>query len=146
MPTDLGSPICGAAVRGCSDSDRRVSNARCFFVAGILFAVAPLGSTESVKISVSPAQSIGPANLHIRVTVEPNAMNRALGVAAESEDYVRSSEVALEGDRGPRTVIFEFRSVPSGHYEIRGGVGDASGHEVATTRQNAFVWSSGSER
>jgi hypothetical protein len=68
------------------------------------------------------------------------------GVAAESEDYFRSSEIALEGDQDPRTVIFEFRGVPGGHYEIRGVVGDAGGHEVATAQQSAFVWSSGGER
>jgi uncharacterized protein (DUF58 family) len=113
---------------------------------GILMTVAPLRGTDSLKISVSPAQSFAPANLHIRVTVEPNAMNRTVAVSAESDDYFRSSEIALEGDRGPRTVNFEFRSVPGGHYEIRGAVGDTKGHEVATARQNVFVLSSANDR
>lgn len=113
---------------------------------GILFTAVPIGGTESLKISVSPAQSFAPANLHIRVSVEPNAMNRSVVVVAESEDYFRSSEVALEGDQGPRTVILEFRSVPGGHYEIRGAVSDAQGREVATARQNVFVLASGNER
>lgn len=130
----------------CSCSARRLTDAPFFLFAGIFFTVAPLGGTESLKINVSPEQAIAPANLHIRVTVQPNAMNRTVGVAAESEDYFRSSEIALEGDQGPRTVIFEFRGVPSGLYEIRGVVGDAGGHEVATAQQSAFVWSSGGER
>ena len=49
---------------------------RVFLFAGIFLTVAPLGGTESLKINVSPAQAIAPANLRIRVTVQPNAMNR----------------------------------------------------------------------
>jgi hypothetical protein len=113
---------------------------------GILLTVAPLGGTDALKISVSPAQSFAPANLHIRVSIEPNAMNRTVAITAESENYFRSSEVTLEGDEGPRTVIVEFRSVPGGHYEIRSAVGDAKGREVATARQSVFVLPSGNER
>ena len=113
---------------------------------GFLLTVAPLGGSESVKISVSPAQSIAPANLFIRMSIEPNAVNRTVQVVAESDDYYRSSEIALEGDEGPRTVFLEFRSVPGGTYEIRGIVADGRGHEVASAHQNVFVISSGADR
>src|SRR5437899_1432638 len=108
---------------------------------GFLLAVAPLGGSESVKMSVSPAQSIAPANLFIRMSIEPNSVNRTVQVVAESDDYYRSSEVALEGDQGPKTVFVEFRSVPGGSYEIRGVVADARGHEVAHAHQNVSVLS-----
>ena len=116
------------------------------FLCGILLIVAPLGGSEAMKISVSPAQSIAPANLFIRVSIVPNAANRLVSVAAESDDYYRSSEVTLEGDQSPRTVVFEFRSVPSGSYEIRGVLGDAQGHEMATARQSVFVLGSSADR
>jgi hypothetical protein len=50
-----------------------------FLFAGVFLTVSPLGGTESLKINVSPAQAIAPANLRIRVTVQPNAMNRTVG-------------------------------------------------------------------
>ena len=113
---------------------------------GILITATPLAGNEPLKISVSPAQSFAPANLFIRVSIEPNAENRMVVVAAESEDYYRSSEVALEGDQAPRTVLVQFRSVPGGHYQISGAVGDAKGHELATARQDIFVMGEGLDR
>ena len=117
-----------------------------FLLTGVFLAVAPMMGTESLKLSVSPAQSLAPANLRVRVTVEPNAVNRTVAVVAESDDYFRSSEMPLEGEEGPRTLFFEFRGVPSGDYQIRGVVGDARGHEIASAKQDVFVLASGVER
>ena len=113
---------------------------------GIFMAVMPASGNDSLHMSVSPAQSMAPANLLIRVSIEPNAINRTVFVEAESDDYYRSSEVALEGEDGPRTVVLQFRSVPGGHYQIRGSVGDARGRQVATARQEVVVISSGIDR
>ena len=117
-----------------------------FFLTGIFLAAAPINGTESLRMSVSPAQSLAPAYLRVRVTVEPNAVNRTVAVVAESENYYRSSEMPLEGEEGPRTIVFEFPAVPSGEYQIRGLVGDAKGHEVASVKQNVNVIASGTER
>jgi hypothetical protein len=117
-----------------------------FLLTGIFLAVAPIRGSESLKMSVSPTQSLAPAYLRVRVTVEPNEVNRTVVVAAESDDYYRSSEMALEGEQGPRTIFFEFRGVPSGEYQIRSVVGDAKGHEVASVKQNVNVIASGTER
>src|SRR5262245_16137902 len=116
------------------------------FLTGILLTVAPIHATDSMKINVSPSQSTAPANLRIRVTVEPNAANRSVTVAAESDDFFRSSEVALEGEQGPRTIYFEFRGLPGGQYEVRGAVGDAMGHQVASAKQNVQIWGAGADR
>lgn len=112
----------------------------------IFITAASVHGSDPLKISVSPAQSMAPANLYIRVSIEPNAENRTVVVAAESEDFYRSSEMHIEGEDGPKTVVFQFRSVPSGHYEIRGALGDARGREVAIARQNVIVIPSGVER
>ena len=112
---------------------------RVFLFAGILMIAAPVGGSEPLTLKVSPTQSFAPANLYIRLSIEPNANNRVVSVVAESEDYYRSSEVALEGEHGPRTVIVQFRSVPEGQYEIRSAVGNALGKEVASARQNINV-------
>jgi len=112
---------------------------RVLLFVGVLITAAPVGGSESLTLKVSPIQSFAPANLYIRLSIEPNANNRVVSIVAESEDYYRSSEVALEGEEGPRTVIVQFRSVPEGQYEIRTAVGNAQGKEMAAARQNINV-------
>lgn len=70
-------------------------------------------------MSVSPALSIAPANLFIRLSIEPHAANRLVEVEAESDRFYRSSQIALAGDHGPRTVVLEFRALPGGQYRVR---------------------------
>jgi hypothetical protein len=139
--------FCATSVRALLNSRREIELMRlALFLTGLFVAVAPINGTESLKMSVSPAQSLAPAYLRVRMTVEPNAINRTVAVVAESDDYYRSSEMPLEGELGPRTLFFEFRGIPSGDYQIRAVVGDARGHEVATAAQNVFVLASDAER
>jgi hypothetical protein len=112
----------------------------------VLFAVATLGGDESLKMTVSPEESFAPANLWVRLGIEPNAANRVVEVIAESGEFYRSSQVALEGDRGPRTVQLEFRNLPGGSYEVRGIVTDGRGHEVTSSRREVTVLTSGRDR
>jgi hypothetical protein len=65
--------------------------------------------------------------------------NRAVQVVAESSEFYRSSEIQLEGDRAPRTSVFEFRSLPSGTYEVRATLRGPSGRELALVRQQVHV-------
>lgn len=112
-----------------------------------LLPVAPgLSAGERLTMTVSPAHSFAPANLRVYVRVEPNANNRALEIVAESDGFYRSSFVALDGERAPRTVLLEFRSLPSGDYEIRGVLADATGHERAHEREHVMVMSSRGDR
>ena len=110
----------------------------------VLAALASLTSIstsggEQLKIAVSPAYSFAPSNLRIRVRVPPNAQNRALEVVAESGEFYRSSEVQLEGDHAPATIVFEFRSVPSGDYDVYGVLIDTMGQQRAIDRQSVAV-------
>jgi hypothetical protein len=113
---------------------------------GFLLSVTPLGGGESLKMSVSPEQSFAPANLFVRLGIEPDAANRIVEVVAESGDFYRSSQVALEGEGGPRTVILQFRNLPGGSYEVRGVVTDNQGREVAVAHQSVNVLPSGRDR
>ncbi len=58
-------------------------------------------------------------HLVVRAYVEANPANRAIAVVAESDDFYRSSEIQLDGERAPRTNRFEFRSLPSGTYHVK---------------------------
>lgn len=112
----------------------------------IFLLAAPLNGGQPFKMSVSPQQSFAPANLFVRLGIEPNAVNRVVEVVAESEEFYRSSQVTLEGDRGPRTVMLQFRNLPGGTYQVSGRVTDDRGHEVAYARHHVNVLPSGRDR
>ena len=95
--------------------------------------------TEQLRIAVSPAQSFAPSNLNIRARVVPNADNRAIEVIAESGDFYRSSQISLEGEHAPATIMFEFRAVPGGEYLVYGILTDSAGHRRAVAHQEVTV-------
>jgi hypothetical protein len=94
---------------------------------------------EQLRIAVSPAQSFAPSNLNIRARVVPNPENRAIEVVAESGEFYRSSQISLEGDHAPATIMFEFRSVPGGEYMVYGILTDSVGHRRAVAHQQVRV-------
>jgi hypothetical protein len=73
-----------------------------------------LSAKEPVSIRVSPAVSFAPTNLIVRTRLEPDADNRVLEIVADSDWFYRSSTIALDGDRAPKTVMLEYRSLPRG--------------------------------
>jgi hypothetical protein len=97
------------------------------------------GATERISIRVSPATSFAPAHLLIRTTVEPDADNRSIEIVADSEEFYRSSDVQLEGDRAPKTAVFEFRSLPPGEYRVTATVFSADGSRRGTARAHVIV-------
>jgi hypothetical protein len=111
-----------------------------FFTAALLLSsAASLNATEPLSIAVSPLQSFAPTNLTIRLHVEPDAVNRALEVVAESGEYYRSSSIQLDGSEAPRTILFEFRDVPGGNYDVRGTLISSAGKARAAVRQHVLV-------
>jgi hypothetical protein len=118
-----------------------------FFVLALTLAVtAAADANQSLAVKVSPIVSFAPANLVIRTHVDPDADNRSLEVVAESGDFYRSSTIALDGDRAPKTTQFEFRSLPAGQYAVSVVVTGAGGRPRAISRAQATVVESGSSR
>ena len=72
--------------------------------------------------------------------------NRAVTIVAESDDFYRSSEIPLDGDKAPRTTTFEFRSLPPGIYEVRARLTGAGGEERGSVRRSVNVISSAGGR
>jgi hypothetical protein len=112
---------------------------------GILMLVGTLrlGAGERIMLKVSPAVAFAPANLVVRATIPADADNRAVEIVAESDDFYRSSEIQLEGERAARTNMFEFRSLPPGTYEVRANLVGANGRSRAMIRQQVNVLASG---
>ena len=103
----------------------------------------PLGASERLSLRVSPAVSFAPANLVVRATIQAHRANRAVEVVAESNDFYRSSEIELDGENAPRTNMFEFRSLPSGTYEVRVTLRGGGGEQLANVRQQVNVIEAG---
>jgi hypothetical protein len=110
-----------------------------------IFALTAITASggEQLRLAVSPLQSFAPSTLNIRARVVPHADNRALTIIAESEDFYRSSDVPLEGDHAPATIMIQFRGLPSGEYRVSGVVTDSMGRRRAIADQQVRVISSG---
>jgi len=109
----------------------------------VLFAL-PVTGGEPLRMTTSPSQSFAPAHLTIQVRIAPFAENGALEVLAQSEDFYRSSEIQLEGDRAPATIQFQFRAMPAGDYDVVGILKDRSGHKRSIVHSQVHVIATGS--
>jgi hypothetical protein len=112
----------------------------------MLMATAPLGAGEKLALKVSPAVCFAPANLVVRATIAADHANRSVEIVAESDDFYRLSEIELDGENAPRTNMFEFRSLPSGTYEVRATLRAHDGRALANVRQQVNVMESGGNR
>ncbi len=103
-------------------------------------------ASDQLTLSVSPVTSFAPANLFVRVGIDPRVENRGVEVEAESETFYRSSFIQLDGDKAPRTATLEIRSLPSGVYEIRAVLLDSTGHHYAAAQRQVTVVPMAAER
>jgi hypothetical protein len=95
---------------------------------------------------VAPSVSFAPANLVVRTTVEADANNRAIEVVAESADFYRSSQIELDGDKAPLAIAIEFRSLPSGKYDVKATLIGNSGQLVGLVRREVNILGNGAAR
>jgi hypothetical protein len=119
---------------------------RTCLIGALTLVAMPLGAGERLAMSVSPAVSFAPAHLVVRAVIEADGGNRAMKVVADSGDFYRASEVELDGDRAPRTNMFEFRSLPPGNYDVTATLLGADGHQLAYKHTQVNVVSSGVAR
>lgn len=124
------------------DGDTMKVRAALFGVLLLTWAL-PLGAGERMTLKVSPSVSFAPANLIVRAYIEADAENRAVEIVAESSDFYRSSEIQLDGEHAPRTNTFEFRSLPSGTYEVKATLIGPGREARAAVRQQVNVIASG---
>jgi hypothetical protein len=112
-----------------------------------LLGLAPgLNATERLTMVVSPSKAMAPATIRVRLGVAPAAENRVLDVVADSGDFYRSSQIPLDGERAPHTIVVEFLNLPGGAYVVNGTLRDASGHRNGSVFEAVTVISSAGER
>jgi hypothetical protein len=113
------------------------------FVGLVIASAGPLGADARLSIKVSPAVAFAPANLTMRTMVAPDSRNRMLQIVAESDDYYRSSDIQLDGERSARTTIVYFPSLPSGVYRVSASLRGEGGEELALTHYDVTVVDAG---
>jgi hypothetical protein len=111
---------------------------------GLMTLIAlPLGAGGRLTMTASPAVSFAPTNLIVRAVVEADPENRWMEIIADSADFYRASSIQLEGEKAPRTIMFEFRSLPPGTYHVRAVVIGSGGQPRASAQQHVSVIGSG---
>ena len=100
--------------------------------------VSTFGGREPLRMRVTPAMSLAPGFLTVRINVESAAENRSLQVVAESPDFYRSSGIHWMASTPRPLAVFEFRDLPTGLYEVTGILVGAHGQR-ATVSQLAKV-------
>ncbi len=82
--------------------------------------VAVRGSAEQiVEIMLRGHYFAAPATVIVNVAVQPDAANHKLLIEAESERFVRTSLIELEGEDDKRIHTIQFKSLPEGEYILR---------------------------
>jgi hypothetical protein len=97
------------------------------------------GAEERLTMRVSPAVAYAPANLIVRTSVAADSANRSMEIIAESDDFYRSSEIQIDGERAAKTTQIEFRSVPGGAYSVTAILKGANGRARASARAQVRV-------
>ena len=111
-----------------------------FLLLLVMITFTPRGDAgEKLSMQVSPAVGFAPANLTVRTMIETDPENQAVAVTLESSDFYRSSEIALDGERAPRTTTLLFRGLPTGAYEVKATLLGPGGHHRAVARQQVDI-------
>jgi hypothetical protein len=99
-------------------------------------AITTVGSANDiVEIRLRGRYYAEPATVQITVAVEPDAVNRALRIEAESERMFRSSEVTLAGASEKRIHTLEFKNLPAGNYVLSAQVYSSEDLRAVATQQ-----------
>ena len=109
----------------------------------VILISGAVGANDRLEMKVSPAVAFAPANLSVQATIEADSGNRSIEIIAESPEFYRSSEIQLDGESAPRTTIFQFRSLPTGEYSVRGVLKGQGGHELAIVVRKVNIVESG---
>jgi hypothetical protein len=119
---------------------KMIRRLRVVLLFGVLLSTGVVVHGEGpLTIAASPAMSMAPSTVRVRIHVEPSSENRSLTIVADSGDYFRSSLIQLEGESAPSTVSLSYDNLPGGEYEVRCVLTDSSGRQRAIARASLTV-------
>jgi hypothetical protein len=93
-----------------------------------------LNADAILTLRVSPTMAREPASLKIVAVVAADDRNRGLEIIAESNGYMRSSHIQLDGRDAQRAWDVEFRDVPKGNYDVVGILTGTDGRRATVSR------------
>jgi hypothetical protein len=110
----------------------------------VVVVVALLGwitadASAGLKMRVSPTVSVAPTDVFIYVFVERRPDNRLLRVLMDSDEFSRSSDVQLEGEKSSRLTIVRYRQLPAGSYDVEVALIGSNGRTVEVARTSINV-------
>jgi hypothetical protein len=92
-------------------------------------------ANDIVEIRLRGRYYVEPATVQITIAVEPDAVNRALRIEADSERMFRSSEIRLEGAGEKRIHTLELQNLPAGEYTLSAQVYSSTEMRAVATQQ-----------
>jgi hypothetical protein len=107
-----------------------------------LIAGAPAMAESPVQLKINRRVLPLGADLRVIVNIVRDPDNRALTIEADSEDYLRSSTIPLDGDLEAYTHQFWFTHLPIGEYEVTAKVLGPRGVRATDTLSVSIVGSS----
>lgn len=109
-------------------------------IIGLLSASRTTGASEKLALRVTPNVSNAPSTVIVRATVARNSDNRWLLIEADSGEFLRSSEIQLDGDRAPLVTEIRLPNLPGGQYTVVAILRNTMGEETIV-RRTALVLS-----
>jgi len=100
----------------------------------LIATVVTLDGSQALSVRVTPAVTREPAALKIQAVVEADDRNRSLEVVAQSDGYIRSSQIQLDGRDAQRVWQIEFRDVPHGNYEVTATLMGSEGRRATVSK------------
>src|SRR6187397_2077996 len=85
---------------------------------GMLGASGTTDANEKLALRVTPNVSSAPSTVIVRATVAKNSDNRWLHIEADSGEFLRSSEIQLDGDKAPVVTEIRLPNLPGGEYTV----------------------------
>jgi hypothetical protein len=107
---------------------------------GLVLACAATAVHAEDKLSVKISRHVikTQEGITVRAIIPPNADNRMLGIQVDSGEYLRGSEIELDGENAPRVIEVPVQNLPAGEYVVVAVLLDNQGHRT-TVRQNLTV-------
>jgi len=84
-----------------------------------LLWLAPANTPKPIEVTAAPRIALAPSDVRVRIRVEPHTENRLLVVVLAGDNYYRSSQIPLDGDKEATTHERSYIGVRApGHYMI----------------------------